>query len=236
MKNKKRILKIIGASLEITTLLCIIPTCVVSCGSSSSSSESSDSYNNNSQSQILGTTITGNNYANALENWTTSFNQMTQSNQYPNWMKSNLNYYCQNAPTYFQNIAEQYYRQFPQTLSSNQNDENNQLTTNNYNDYLPCTYDIDESDVGGGEGAPVLCLELQNMTLNSCVYNPTNNSFNIEITETYNSTFFINNVAYDDEGDESNNMMSNTVEYTDTITNAIFSPTLLTNSNTFLPN
>lgn len=239
MRNKKRIWKIIGTTLSIGTISCIITACVASCGSENNSANSSSTNSSNtstSRYSWLGTTISGDNYQSANNNWNTSFNQMSNSVQYANWMKQNLTYYCENAPTYFQNMASKYYNDYPQTLSANQNDQNDQPTTDAYTSYLPCTYDINESYIGGGDGAPVFCLKLKSMSLNSCVYNSQNNSFNLEMTETFNSAFFINNDAYDDESDENNNMISSTLEYTDTITNAFFTPTLITNTSSAISN
>lgn len=51
MKNKKKIWKFIGAGFGLVAMACIIPACVVSCGSSTNNSNSSSANNSNSSSQ-----------------------------------------------------------------------------------------------------------------------------------------------------------------------------------------
>ena len=56
MKNKRKILKIIGGLVGIATIACIIPACVVSCGSSSTDDTNSNANSSSSSSSSTSTT------------------------------------------------------------------------------------------------------------------------------------------------------------------------------------
>ncbi|MBO6104064.1 hypothetical protein J6P04_03390 [bacterium] len=68
--NKKKIWKIVGATFGVAAICCIIPACVVSCGSSSTPTSNIITGNN-----LVGTNVS----SNTATVTQSSFNQMMQS-------------------------------------------------------------------------------------------------------------------------------------------------------------
>ena len=100
MKNKHKGLKIFGAIAGITVICCIVPACVVSCGSSSSSTPSNQ--------PTLPSSLYGTSASEVASNWNDTYNAYAGSSNYGNWMKSNVENYAKNAPTYFSDLATIY--------------------------------------------------------------------------------------------------------------------------------
>ena len=104
MKNRKKIAKIIGATLCVGAICCIIPACVVSCGSSSvqsndNSSNSSSATQNNS-ANLLSTSV--NNSATSIAWNNTGLGHVLNSSDLSNivsvWkLPTNLNSYTISA-------------------------------------------------------------------------------------------------------------------------------------------
>ena len=94
MKRKHKGLKILGAIAGIGTICCIIPACVVSCGSSNNSSASNQP---NIPTSLVGTTT-----SKVATNWDATYHTYSTTNTYGNWMKNNVENYVQNAATYWE--------------------------------------------------------------------------------------------------------------------------------------
>ena len=139
MKKNKKLLKILGGALGVGALLCIIPACVVSCGSSSNSSSSSTSSSSTTSSSTtnnttastsssttssktttstpkttapsLPTSLTGSSMNDVNTDWTNAFTKYATTTDYANWMQANLQNYANEAPTYFSDLATAYAKQ-----------------------------------------------------------------------------------------------------------------------------
>ena len=107
MKNKHKGLKVFGALAGIAAIGCIVPACVVSCGSSNSSSSSSSS-SSTSTTPTLPTSLSGSSLKEVADNWDTAYSNYASSSNYNSWMESNLQNYVSNAPTYFNHLATSY--------------------------------------------------------------------------------------------------------------------------------
>ena len=103
MKSKHKGLKIFGAIAGIAAICCIVPACVVSCGSSSNSSTSSTTNTPTLPPSLSGTTL-----SDVADNWSSAYGNYASSSNYGNWMKSNVENYAKNAPTYFSDLATIY--------------------------------------------------------------------------------------------------------------------------------
>ena len=103
MKSKHKGLKIFGAIAGIAAICCIVPACVVSCGSSSNSSTSSTT-----NPPTLPTSLSGTTLSDVADNWSSAYGNYASSSNYGNWMKSNVENYAKNAPTYFSDLATIY--------------------------------------------------------------------------------------------------------------------------------
>ena len=103
MKSKHKGLKIFGAIAGIAAICCIVPACVVSCGSSSNSSTSSTTNTPTLPPSLSGTTL-----SDVADNWSSAYGNYASSSNYGNWMKSNVENYSKNAPTYFSDLATIY--------------------------------------------------------------------------------------------------------------------------------
>ncbi|MBO7084414.1 hypothetical protein J6W20_00495 [bacterium] len=76
MKNKHKGLKIFGAIAGITAICCIVPACVVSCGSSSNSSTSNQ--------PTLPSSLYGTSASEVASNWNDTYNAYAGSSNYGN--------------------------------------------------------------------------------------------------------------------------------------------------------
>ena len=90
------------------------------------SSTSSSSKSTNSTSSPLPTSITGTSFNDVTSNWNSSFVAYTKTTDYTNWMQANLQAYASNAPTYFADLANEYW-----------SITNQQVPTGITNAYLP---------------------------------------------------------------------------------------------------
>lgn len=113
MKNKKRIWKFIGGAIGLTAIACIIPACVVSCGSSSNSSSSSSSSTNSTSSTSSSSSsqtsigIAGSTLSEIATNWSNQFSKISQNN-FATTISNYLTNYAKDASTYFSNFANEY--------------------------------------------------------------------------------------------------------------------------------
>ena len=109
MKNKKRIWKFIGGTLGLTAIACIIPACVVSCGSSSNSNSSSSSSTSSSNTSSSSTTATPTALQSAESDWSIRFdNYVKNQSNFENLVKTDLNYYVSNALPNFNAFTQEY--------------------------------------------------------------------------------------------------------------------------------
>ena len=101
MKNKHKGLKVFCTIAGITAICCIVPACVVSCGSSSMNSSASNQ-------PALPTSLAGTSASEVASNWNDTYNAYAAGSNYGNWMKSNVENYAKSAPTYFSDLATIY--------------------------------------------------------------------------------------------------------------------------------
>ena len=245
MKKNKKLLKIMGGVIGIAAIACIIPACVVSCGSSSNSSSSSNQ-------PTLPTSLADSSVSSVASNWNNAYNAYEGGNNYGSWMKSNVENYVKNAPSYFNDLTTTYVKltntntsikgtalhvptnsntgSTPPTIPSSMLDSNtnssstNTQSTKTYDlsGYLPFTTSMDFS-MGSMNAFSALMTDWFKLTSETVSnWSENNNQFSFDLTQNYDVYSEINMSNQTPEFSET------TFSVTQTITNATFASTILT--------
>lgn len=245
MKKNKKLLKIMGGVIGIAAIACIIPACVVSCGSSSNSSSSSNQ-------PTLPTSLADSSVSSVASNWNNAYNAYEGGNNYGSWMKSNVENYVKNAPSYFNDLTTTYAKltntntsikgtalhvptnsntgSTPPTIPSSMLDSNtnssptNTQSTKTYDlsGYLPFTTSMDFS-MGSVNAFSALMTNWFKLTSETVSnWSENNNQFSFDLTQNYDVYSEIN------MSNQTPQFSETTFSVTQTITNATFASTILT--------
>ena len=245
MKKNKKLLKIMGGVIGIAAIACIIPACVVSCGSSSNSSSSSNQ-------PTLPTSLAGSSASEVASNWNDTYNAYAVGSNYGNWMKSNLENYAKNAPSYFNDLTTTYVKSTntntsikgtalhvptnsntgstPSTIPSSILDSNtnssstNTQSTKTYDlsGYLPFTTSMDFSMSSMNVFSALMTDWFKLTSETVSNWSENNNQFSFDLTQNYDVYSEINMSNQTPEFSET------TFSVTQTITDATFASTILT--------
>ena len=231
MKNKKRIWKFIGGAIGLAAIACIIPSCIVSCGSaanSASTNQSSSSTNGSNSNNLNKDTnwkeidkdneISNKDYQSIFDKYQTQWdNYIKNDNDYKNLVTTDIKNYCDNISTYFDNFCNTY----------------NNLTGANYLFSLPTidsnwitintTFSGSTSNQSQAQSMQdQIFSQIISLTYSNLVINATNHTFNVTFNyEVRNS---------DSQNFIHNNVTDGSIAYE----NATISPTLLCNWNNVL--
>ena len=208
----KHFWKYLGATFGVVSIAVITPICVVSCGSSTTSDN-----NTNANQSTNNLTI-----SNLQTTWASQFSRIENSSDYSSWMKNNLEQYCKNVPSYFQELTNEYWK------ITNQK-ENNNFTS----DYLPIQLDetITNQFSNDLKSSKTWYINLEKATLQSFSYNATT-GFNLSLNYSY-----YDGLTYYNAGKlVVQNDNSKTFTITEDISDAKFSPTILAPINELLNN
>ena len=229
MKNRKRIWKFIGGAIGLTTIACIIPACVVSCGSSSSTN---DSNTTNSSSSIVkqkeqltkDEAISNADLKPTFVKYEQAWNDYIKNgDNYANLVKKDLTYFCNNALTYFNNFCNAYNNltNAPSILAGSFPVSDN--WTGSFpmnNNWISTIANYNITDNGEQDSIQDdLFIQLSSFSYSNLTINKTNHTFDV--------TFNYQTQQQDSQDYVTNNSISGSLIYT----NAMIEPTLLASFN-----
>lgn len=218
MKKSKRIWKILGATLGIGTIACIIPACVVSCGSSSNSSSNST---NNTPTISSSSSLSGTNQSSVLTSWTNQFNSMQKSSNYKQTISNYLSYYAQNLPTYFSNFANQY-----NSLTKPANTKSGYVDTTTSVSGVPNSLLVANPSTSTSSMSTTSYWKISSVNFDaSKLSQNSDGSFNFQMTYEYST---ITQITMNGENES---LPASTTSYTVNFANVTFAPTLLSPIN-----
>ena len=218
MKKSKRIWKILGATLGIGAIACIIPACVVSCGSSSNSSSNST---DNAPTTSSISSLSGTNQSAVLTSWINQFNSMQKSSNYKETISNYLSYYAKNLPTYFSNFANQY-----NSLAKPANAKSGYVDSTNSLSDVPSSVLAANSSTSTNSTSDTSYWKIISVNFDaSKLSQNSDGSFNFQMTYEYS------NITQITMNGENESVPAYTTSYTVNFANVTFAPTLLSPIN-----
>ena len=218
MKKSKRIWKILGATLGIGAIACIIPACVVSCGSSSNSSSNSTA---NTPTISSSASLSGTNQSAVLTSWTNQFNSMQKSSNYKQTISNYLSYYAKNLPTYFSNFANQY-----NSLTKPANAKSGYVDTTTSISGVPNSILAANASTSTSSMSTTSYWKISSVNFDaSKLSQNSDGSFNFQMTYEYST---ITQITMNGENES---VPASTTSYTVNFANVTFAPTLLSPIN-----
>ena len=218
MKKSKRIWKILGATLGIGAIACIIPACVVSCGSSSNSSSNSTA---NTPTISSSASLSGTNQSAVLTSWTNQFNSMQKSSNYKQTISNYLSYYAKNLPTYFSNFANEY-----NSLTKPANAKSGYVDTTTSISGVPNSILAANASTSTSSMSTTSYWKISSVNFDaSKLSQNSDGSFNFQMTYEYST---ITQITMNGENES---VPASTTSYTVNFANVTFAPTLLSPIN-----